>query len=80
MALYEKLQTWMILSDWLIYWVWCWEYPKADLKTIIQVSWEDCLVVSLVSCFSEVSQRQGARWDTVDLRCYFGVFHLSTLV
>ena len=69
----------MILSDWQIYWVWFWEYPKADLKTTSQVSWEDCLVVPLVSCLTKVSQRQGARWDTVHLRRYFSVCYLSTL-
>ena len=35
----------MIPSDWLIYWARCWEYPKADLKAIVQICREDCLVV-----------------------------------
>ena len=70
----------MILSDGLVDWVRCWEYPKADLKAIVQVCWEDCLVVPLVPSFSEVSQGQGARRDTIDFRRYFCICHFATLV
>ena len=68
----SEIKTWSILSDWLIFC--CCKNPKADVETTSQVSWEDGLVVPLVYCPSEVSQIEGARWNTVDLCCYFGIF------
>ena len=67
----SEIETWSILSDWLIFC--CCKNPKADVETISQVSWEDRLVVPLVHCPSEVSQSECARWNTVDLCRYCGI-------
>ena len=72
--------TWMILFDWLIHWIRSCKDPKAHVKDISE-SWREAgLVVSFVHCFSEVSQREGAAWDTVNLCHYFGIFRPATLV
>ena len=70
----------MFLSDWLIFHIrWC-EDPKADLKTIIKVCWEDCLVVPLVTRFRKIFQGQGARRDIVGLCLYFSICYCPTFV
>ena len=70
-VLKSEIKTWLLLSGWLI--CCCCENPKANVKTISLISWKYGLVVALVHCLSEVSQREGARWNTVDLCPYFGI-------
>ena len=72
--------TWVILFGWLIHGIRSCKDPKAHFKDISE-SWREAgLVVSFVHCFSEVSQRESAGWDTVNLCHYFGIFRPATLV